>query len=114
MVYSVAQARRHLEQKYQVICDQTLATTKTFLEGKKAELLQELEDAVRLQGELPMFDLSTYQLVDKFTLTNPRGAMVQTLKVGDMPTKVNIPLQAGAEYECYFLMRAKPKEEKKA
>ena len=106
MVYSVAQARKHLEAKAAVIAAETLATFKRYLDGKNADLVKELDDAVKLQAELPAFDLSQYDEVKRFEFTwLYNNAAACTVKIGEQPTPANVTMQPGATYRCYLLMR---------
>ena len=113
MVYSVAQARKHLEAKYQEIAKATLETAQRYLDDKGKEIVAEMDAAVKLQAELPMFDLSSYDAVERFSLDWGRQGGAVTLRIGDVPVPVNIVVRAGERYECYFLMRKKPKEGEK-
>ena len=115
MVYSVAQARRHLEDKFEAVAETTLTTFEEFLDSKKKELVAELDKVVALQAEVPGFDLSQYATVEKFELSNAgAGNQAVSLSVGGRAA-VNVILRANKVYDCFFLMRerASPKAEAK-
>ena len=108
MVYSVAQARKHIESKYAAVCESTLETMKAFLEQKKADLAKDLDTAIALQGELPGFDLSSYATVEKFEVSNEGlGNQAVSVDVGHRAA-VNVVLRANKVYDAYFLMRERP------